>query len=228
MDTAPAIRTWTRSAADEQAMEDGHGPLWARLIELVTEPSLAHCRVLDYGCNQGGFLRLLHARKGFREAVGCDIAADSVAIAEARKGDLPVRYMVGTDPRVMGGPFDVAFSHEVIYLIEDLAAHARAIHAGLVSGGVYYAVTGCHADNPEWPRMREEIRARSNVPPVDRGVDDYARIFAAAGFEVAVRRFGLDTFLPAERNGMVRDGIAARLNYYANIKMCFRLVKGAG
>ena len=222
---SPTIATWTRSADDEQAMEDGHAPLWARLIELMIEPDLTGRQVLDYGCNQGGFLRLLHARKGFAAAVGCDIAADSIALARARQGSLPISYQVGADLAAHAGRFDAAFSHEVVYLIPDLAAHARAIRAALAPGGVYYAVTGCHTDNPEWPAWREEIARRSNVPPVDRSLDDYARSFAEAGFAVTVRRFGLDTFMPVRRRGEITRNLAARLHYYASVKVCFRLVK---
>lgn len=221
-----AIPTWTRSPADEQAMEDGHGPLWARLIELAEEPDLSNLRVLDYGCNQGGFLRMLHARKGFREAVGCDIAEDSVAVAEARRGGLPIRYVVGADLAGFDGRFDVAFSHEVVYLLPNIGAHARAVHAALTPGGVYYAVTGCHTDNPRWAAMREEILAKSSVPPVGRGLADYARAFANAGFAVAVRRFGLDAFVPLRRRGeLAADGILERLDYFDRVKVCFRLVK---
>ena len=208
-------------------MEDGHGPLWARLIELVAEPGLEGLRVLDYGCNQGGFLRMLHARKGFREALGCDIAAESVAVAEARKGNLPVRFVAGGDLAGLDGRFDVAFSHEVVYLLPDIDAHARAVHAALAPGGVYYAVTGCHTGNPRWAAMRDEIRARANLPPVDRSPEDYARAFAAAGFAVTARRFGLDAFMPLRRRGEPVGDILERLDYYDRVKLCFRLVKGS-
>lgn len=43
--------------------------------------------------------------------------------------------------------FDIAFSHEVIYLIEDIAQHAADMLRVLKPGGVYYAVTGCQFDN---------------------------------------------------------------------------------
>jgi SAM-dependent methyltransferase len=227
MSTATIIPTWARSAAAEQAMEDGHGPLWSRLIDLMIEPDLQGCRVLDYGCNQGGFLRLLWARKGFREALGCDIAAGSIAVAQSRSGGLPIRYLLGSDLGAYQGSLDVAFSHEVIYLIADIAAHARAIHGSLVPGGVYYAVTGCHTDNPEWPVWREEIRARSNLPPIDRSLDDYAHAFAAAGFLVSACKFGLDGFVPMAPGDAGRWKVANRLRYYDTVKTCFRLVRPA-
>ncbi len=197
------ISTWTTSAADGQAMEDGHGPLWARLIELVAEPGLEGLRVLDYGCNQGGFLRMLHARKGFREALGCDIAAESVAVAEARKGNLPVWYVAGGDLAGLDGRFDVTFSHEVVYLLPDIDAHARAVHAALAPGGVYYAVTGCHTGNPRRAAMRDEIRPGPTCRP-STGAPRTTRAFAAAGFAATARRFGLDAFIPDSPHGSGR------------------------
>jgi SAM-dependent methyltransferase len=219
------IPTWKRNPAEEQAMEDGHALLWERLIDIAAEPWPAQTSVLDFGCNQGGFLRRLHARKGFKDAVGIDIATDSVAIAQERRGDLPATYLVGDSLRGFESRFDIAFSHEVIYLLADLERHAREIHASLRPGGVYYAVTGCHTDNPEWPVWREDIRARSNVPPVDRSLDDYAQTFAAAGLEVAVRRFGLDAFVPVAPTDGWRKGIANRLHYLHSVKACLRLTR---
>ncbi|MGO9153092.1 hypothetical protein [Mycobacterium sp.] len=42
----------------------------------------------------------------------------------------------------------MAFSHEVLYLLDDLPAHATAISRTLKPGGVYYAVMGVHAASP--------------------------------------------------------------------------------
>ncbi|MGP0915740.1 class I SAM-dependent methyltransferase [Serratia sp. CY70267] len=78
--------------------------------------------------------------------------------------------------------FDIAFSHEVIYLIEDIAQHAADMLRVLKPGGVYYAVTGCHTDNPLWPQWRERVAEQTHTVVQDRALDDYARIFSAAGF----------------------------------------------
>ena len=82
--------------------------------------------VLDYGCNQGGFLRLLYDNRPFRSAVGIDIARESVARAELLKGQRPIEYRVADSAASLECTFDYAFSHEVIYLLPDLAAHVRA------------------------------------------------------------------------------------------------------
>jgi hypothetical protein len=69
---------------------------------------------------------------------------------------------------------------------------------------------------------------RCNVPPVDRSLDDYARGFAAAGFDVTARRFGLDAFMPVPRGHGTSRSIVAQLNYYDSVKICFRLIKEGG
>jgi len=218
------IPTWYRDPQDEDAMADGHAPIWRHVIGLVPENELSGVSVLDYGCNQGGFLRLLHEMRPFRQALGVDIAQQSVDIANRLKGNLPVSYQ--TDTRLAGwdGKFDIAFSHEVIYLIEDIEQHAADILRALKPGGAYYAITGCHTDNPLWPTWRQRIAERTHTRVQDRSVNDYARIFSAAGFRVAARRLGFTGFVPDEPDGWMPD-IAAAIDYYCHTKTVFRLVK---
>ena len=68
------IHTWNRNAADEEAMGAAHAPIWRRMIDVGVNEDLRPSTVLDYGCNQGGFLRMLYDRHPFRSAVGIDIA----------------------------------------------------------------------------------------------------------------------------------------------------------
>src|SRR5262245_15663247 len=84
-----AVRTWAKDWAEENAMNDDHGHLWRQLILHLEEKSLGGKDVLDYGCNQGGFLRQLYELKSFRQGVGADIALDSLAIARQNAGGLP-------------------------------------------------------------------------------------------------------------------------------------------
>ena len=152
----------------------------------------ASCRVLDIGCNQGGFLRMLHDSVSFAEGVGVDLATERVALAEAHKGDRTLRYLATDQLSDAGTGFDVAFSHEVIYLIGDLADHARQVFEILRPGGAYYAVTCCHRDNPLWATWRPGIEVVSNVPVPDHSVGDIATAFRDAGFDVAINRFLAD------------------------------------
>ena len=223
-DSPSTIPTWYRDPRAEEAMADGHAPIWRHLIGLVPENELSGVKVLDFGCNQGGFLRLLYQLRPFQQGLGVDIARRSVDEANRLKGHLPVVYQ--TDTRLNGWDdhFDIAFSHEVIYLIDDIAQHAADILRVLKPGGVYYAVTGCHTGNPLWPQWRERVAADTHTVVQDRSLADYARIFSAAGFQVSARRLGFSGFVPYEPDGWMPD-IAAAIDYYWHTKTVFRMVK---
>ncbi|MDX6808590.1 MULTISPECIES: class I SAM-dependent methyltransferase [Serratia] len=223
-DSPSTIPTWYRDPRAEEAMADGHAPIWRHLIGLVPENELSGVKVLDFGCNQGGFLRLLYQLRPFQQGLSVDIARRSVDEANRLKGHLPVVYQ--TDTRLNGWDdhFDIAFSHEVIYLIDDIAQHAADILRVLKPGGVYYAVTGCHTGNPLWPQWRERVAAETHTVVQDRSLADYARIFSAAGFQVSARRLGFSGFVPYEPDGWMPD-IAAAIDYYWHTKTVFRLVK---
>ncbi len=223
-DSPSTIPTWYRDPRAEEAMADGHAPIWRHLIGLVPENELSGVKVLDFGCNQGGFLRLLYQLRPFQQGLGVDIARRSVDEANRLKGHLPVVYQ--TDTRLNGWDdhFDIAFSHEVIYLIDDIAQHAADILRVLKPGGVYYAVAGCHTGNPLWPQWRERVAAETHTVVQDRSLADYARIFSAAGFQVSARRLGFSGFVPYEPDGWMPD-IAAAIDYYWHTKTVFRLVK---
>lgn len=148
-----------------------------------------------------------------------------MARAEAMKGDLPVEYALATDLSLHAGRFDIAFSHEVIYLLPDVAEHARQMWAALRDGGVYYAVTGCHTGNRLWPHWRELIPATTNVQTQDRSLDDYAAAFAGAGFEVSMRRFGFPGFLPYGGSRDYYPTMDDRIYYLTEAKTLFRLVR---
>src|SRR6185295_19781847 len=91
------VATWHTRPGGDDGMGDAHTPVWRRMIEVSKLGDLSNSDVLDFGCNQGGFLRLLHATHPFRSGTGVDIARDSVARAEALKGDRPLSYHVGSE-----------------------------------------------------------------------------------------------------------------------------------
>ena len=218
------ITTWYVDPDAEDRMADGHAPIWRHLIEMIVERDLTHKSVLDFGCNQGGLLRHLYAIRPFRKALGIDIAAQSVAKAEAFKGNIPVQHAVGGTLEGWVGEFDLAISHEVIYLVPDIDAHARDIFKALKPGGVYYAVTGCHTDNPLWPKWRDLVAQRTNTVVQDRSITDYAAAFTRAGFAVSGRKLEFDGFVPFYEDGWMPD-FADALDYYTQTKIVFRLVK---
>ncbi|MEL6508179.1 MAG: class I SAM-dependent methyltransferase [Pseudomonadota bacterium] len=219
------IKTWSSCPEDEDSMTKEHAWIWQAMIGAV--PIGLKDRVLDIGCNQGGFLRMLHDNVSFAEGVGVDLATQRVALAEAHKGDRTLRYLATDQLSDAGTGFDVAFSHEVIYLIGDLADHARQVFEILRPGGAYYAVTCCHRDNPLWATWRPGIEVVSNVPVPDHSVGDIATAFRDAGFDVAINRFLADTFIPTAPPSEYFPSDLERLDVYTNWKLMFRMTRPA-
>lgn len=219
------IATWNRNPADEEAMGAAHAPIWRRMADVSVPHDMSTSTVLDYGCNQGGFLRLLYDNRPFRSAVGIDIARESVARAELLKGQRPIEYKVADTAASLGRVFDYAFSHEVIYLLPDLAAHARDIRAALQPGGSYVAAMGCHTDSSIWPRWRKLIAESSSIPLYDHSLEDVSRAFADAGFTVSVRPLALDAFMQVTIGSAYFPKVVDQLRYYTTDKVLFRFVR---
>src|ERR1700736_4773952 len=117
--------SYWRGAAEDAAMQDEHGFIWKAILDTI-DTDWAGRRVLDAGYTRGGFLRLLVDAEGIGEGYGYDPASGAIADARRLAGNRPLQFEIGdTVPSGWEG-FDVAFSHEVLYLIHDLAAHATA------------------------------------------------------------------------------------------------------
>jgi SAM-dependent methyltransferase len=206
-------------------MEEGHRPLWHHFIQTIPETDLSTWKVLDFGCNRGGFLRLLHELKPFRHALGVDIARESVAAARSTVGTAPIEYEIASEVSAWPDRSDLAFSYEVIYLLPDIAVHAVDMYRALRTGGIYYPVTGCHTESPLWPSWRTVIGESTNAVVQDRSPDDYAAAFTAAGFDVSVRRFGYNGFVPVSKDRRYYPRLTDAVDYAADDKLLFRLIK---
>lgn len=174
--------------ARERHMQHEHAPAWLAMIARMEERDLKGRDVLDFGCSQGGFLRLLYDLKPFRFGLGVDIAQKSVYEATKLNDGRPCRYETADMLAGKNGAFDFAFSHEVVYLLPDLEDHAREMHRLLNPGGVYYLAIGCHTDNPLWPRWKQTVAQFSPVAPQDYSLRDIAAAFQKNGFSVGVQR----------------------------------------
>lgn len=218
------LDTWTTTQEEEDRMFHGHFHHWRTMVDLMTETNLRNKKVLDFGCNQGGFLRMLYNNYPYAGAVGVDIAEASLAKARAFAAGLPIKYEPAAYLDSVKDAFDVAFSHEVIYLLQDLDAHARQMKSVLKKGGVYYAATGCHTDNPLWPAWHKVITEYSNIPVPNYALSDYANAFTRAGFGVELQSFKNTGFITAEEDDHVYyPTLMDKLRYYAQHKILFRL-----
>jgi SAM-dependent methyltransferase len=211
--------SYWRSAAEDEAMQDEHGFVWEAMVEAVRSP-LAGLRVLDIGCNRGGFLRMLSDTRHIGAGFGYDPAAAAIADARRLAGARPLQFEAAASLPSGWGRFDVAFSHEVLYLIADPQAHAESVYQALVQGGSYYVVMGVHAASPLMVEWHREHATELALPPL-HDVDDVAASFAAAGFDVAASRMPI-SFVPLSAQA---PRVLEWLEYYNEKKLLFRFTR---
>jgi SAM-dependent methyltransferase len=218
--------TYWRSAAHDAAMQDEHGFVWRAMLDTI-DVDLAGKRVLDAGCNRGGFLRLLADESAIAEGLGYDPAARAVEDARRLAGERPLRFEAADTVPAGWGGFDVAFSHEVLYLLDDLPGHAAAIFGALASGGVYFAVMGVHAASPLMARWHETNAAELDLPKL-YDIDEVVAAFQAAGFGAAAGRLAM-RFVPVAGHGHDElGGLTDWLDYYYEQKLLLRFARAAG
>jgi SAM-dependent methyltransferase len=217
--------TYWRGAAADEAMQGEHGFVWRAMLDTI-DVDLAGKRVLDAGCNRGGFLRLLADRSAIAEGFGYDPAAGAVDDARRLARSRPLRFEAADTVPVGWDGFDVAFSHEVLYLLHDLPAHAAAIYRALAPGGVYFAVMGVHTGSPlmaEWHAANAE---ELGLPELYE-IDDVVGTFQAAGFDAAASRLTMRC-VPAAGHGQHSPGrLLDWLRYYCEEKLLLRFSRSA-
>lgn len=219
------LTTWLRSATEETAMEPDHAYLWQHFITTIPEHNLQHAKILDYGCNRGGFLRTLYHQRPYHHGIGVDIATTSLAAARLRHADLPLTFITPEQLTEHQQSISVAFSHEVLYLLPDLAAHAAAIASTLRDDGVYYAAIGCHTSNPLWPHWRTLIANTTTIPVYDYSLDDYAKNFWQAGLQVEMRPFMINDYILIKPDNAYFPKAADSLLYHSSTKTIIRASK---
>lgn len=226
-DAAELIDVWWMQGegeSDEQEMEDAHAQLWSRMIDLIVEKNLSDKTVFDFGCNQGGFLRALYKRIPFMKGIGVDVAKQAIEVAKSRSGSLPLSYDATGSIEKYKDVVDVMFSHDVIYLLPDLAAHARDVKTSLKKGGVYYISTTCHTDNPQWPRWKEEIRKFSVLPIMDYSLGDVSSVFHEAGFKVSAQPMMTPGFILQDPNDVWTPTPMDSFDYHYRSSVVFRMI----
>lgn len=203
-------------------MQDEHAFMWQAMLDTI-DVDLAGRRVLDAGCNRGGFLRLLAARSAIAAGYGYDPAAGAIGDARRLAGELPLTFEVAETVPLGWNGFDAAFSHEVLYLLHDLPDHATAIYRALAPGAAYYAVMGVHAASPGIPEWHAENAVQLKLPQL-YSLDDVIGAFEPVGFETAVSRLKIG-FVPV--SGHARS-FPAGLEYFYEHKVMLRFTRPAG
>ncbi len=214
-----------RGALEDEAMQDEHGFIWKAMLDTI-DVDLAGKRVLDAGCNRGGFLRLLVDAAGIAEGYGYDPASGAVADARRLANNRALVFEIADTVPHGWGKFDMAFSHEVLYLLGDLTSHAASIFDALLPGGAYFAVMGVHEDSPMMSAWHAESAVGLGLPRL-YGLDEVAETFESAGFCASVANLKVG-FVPvsAHRHGHDhRRDLLAWLDYYSRQKVLLRFTR---
>jgi SAM-dependent methyltransferase len=214
---------WRTPEADA-VMQRGNPPAWAAMAD-VEGARITGAKIVDIGCNKGGFVRYLCDHYAVQTAYGFDPAPGAIKEAEALNGSRPAEYLVGDRPPSEWAGIDVAFSQEVVYLIDDLAEHADDIWGLLRPGGSYVAVTCVHTRSERMTSWHEANADALGLPPL-RGVEDYMAPFVQRGFEAQLG------WLPVRLVPIDPDHVQVAWNAFefwtkTSDKMLFRFVKPA-
>ena len=216
-------QTYWQDAAADEAMQEEHGFVWSAMLDTI-DVDLTGKRVLDAGCNQGGFLRLVADRFAISEGFGYDPASGAIDDARRLAGGRPLTFEVSdTVPEGWNG-LDVAFSHEVLYLLHDLPVHARALFEALAPGGVYYAVIGVHTGSPVMVKWHRDNVNALNLPPLN-DIEDVIGVFEGAGFVAAAARLAVRFVPAAGHHGHGRGRLLDWLDYYYDQKLLLRFTR---
>jgi SAM-dependent methyltransferase len=214
-----------RSAADDEVMQEEHGFIWRAMLDTI-DIDIRGRRVLDVGCNRGGFLRLLVDQVGIAEGYGYDPASGAIDDARRLSRGRPLTFSAAGTVPPGWTEFDAAFSHEVLYLLPDLHSHATEMLSAVRGGGVYFAVMGVHRES----RLMSDWHA-ANVGalrlPRLYDLDEVAQAFEGVGFDVAVSHLRL-RFVPVSAHRSGRTGqrdLLDWLDYYSRDKVLFRFTR---
>src|SRR6202453_979335 len=217
--------SYWRGAVEDEAMQDEHGFIWKAMLDTV-DVDLRGKRVLDAGCNRGGFLRLLVDAAGIAEGYGYDPAWGAVADARRLTCGRPLAFEIADTVPEGWSDFDVAFSHEVLYLLEDLTAHAISICDALRPGGAYFAVMGVHDGSRMMSTWHAENAVELGLPRLYE-LDHVAGAFERVGFSASVANLKLG-FVPVSAHrhgGDNRKDLVAWWDYYSREKVLFRFTR---
>ncbi|MBA8778846.1 methyltransferase domain-containing protein [Staphylococcus schleiferi subsp. coagulans] len=179
---------WQKGNETDDDMARDHEVAWYRTISQIDQADIKDKKVLDFGCNQGGLLRLLYDTIPFQQGVGIDLAKVSLEKAKEMAGNRPLQFYLTDTPTDVKQRFHTVLSTSVLYLIEDVYAHAEAIKAVLEPNGVYYATFSDVTNNPSREYMAETINKYGATPSQDHTLKYVVDSFVQAGFNVAVMK----------------------------------------
>lgn len=179
---------WLEGLNGDQDMEDSHQEGWRNVINIIDKGDILNKRILDFGCNQGGFLRALYDSVPYKNACGNDLAKKAIEVAKERVGNYPIHYFCTSDVSSLERKFDTVTSTSVLYLIADLASHFKAISDVLDDEGVYYISFADQSKNPSRKFMEEKINKYGATKSQNHTLSEVVDYLVQQGFSVELRK----------------------------------------
>ncbi len=194
------------------------------MISCINERDLSAQSVLDFGCNLGGFLKLLYERQSFHYGLGVDIDLDFLKYAAEQSINLPIEYVSTLESPRFSALFDIAFSHEVIHLLPDLDEHAETIWRVLKGGGRYYLLK-TYSTSEVWNLTNAGL-VGNEISGFHREPEEVIDIFERRGFHPAVRPLPFNWFAPCGLATYERYvNFRGMLDHYMHRKLLFRFTR---
>jgi SAM-dependent methyltransferase len=214
----------------EAPLEQVNQIFWLSLLEQVQAEVRGQANsILDIGCHDGGLLVRLAALLHPKKLIGIEPETLLRERALFRLHKLASSVAVLPPERwntIPPSSLDLVTCHEVLHLVDDLSGLFGQVSRTLSTHGTAFVVSGCHTENPIWPRWSAQLRTEGKVV-VDRSPFDLLRAGINAGLHASLR--------PLRRDGWViydpdlakftYSSVVELLEHHYRHKLLFRFVK---
>lgn len=219
------------SLAEDEELEQANQELWRRLLgHLRAEltPQEVRC-LLDIGSHHGGLLALLVDHFRPDQLIGLEplAAARQRAMFRLKGKAAAVQILDPAQwPSLQAAGVDLATCHEVLHLVEDLSPFLRELFRVLRPGARAFIVLGCHAENPVWPRWKQQLSALGHEV-FDHLPLDVLRQASRAGFHTSVQPLRRDGWVIYDPEAATYEFSSAEemFDHQYRHKLLFRLIK---
>jgi SAM-dependent methyltransferase len=199
------VNAASRWSPDDYARHGGFVPALGAPVLALLDPRPGET-ILDLGCGDGVLTEKIVAAGA--KVIGVD--ASEAMVAAARKRGIE-SYVGDGQSLDFATQFDAVFSNATLHWILDPAAVARGVFRALVPGGRFVGEMGGEGNIAILRAgIRAELEERgypvpANDPQLYAGVEDFTRIYTAAGFtDVEARIIPRETDLPSGVAAWVR------------------------
>jgi SAM-dependent methyltransferase len=188
--------------------------------------------ILDVGCHRGGLLELAVDRFKPASVIGIEPLKQARDAAKQKLGIFQVRVRVLSEKewsRIPDASIDLLLSHEVLPFFDDLQFISEQMGRVLKPGAFAYIVSGCHTENPLWPRWKEELQAQGHRV-YDHAPLDLMKAVSITGFSPSVRplrEHGWTHYNPVEQDAFEYPSVGTLLDHQFKHKLLFRFQRSS-